>query len=68
MKFRKRMKPVIKSIEEFNWLPFEAIDWYHSKLIAEKKANEYRANGFLAKVIFEDWWSGYFVYIRTIKE
>jgi len=66
MKFRKRMKPIIKAIEEFNWLKFEAIAWYHSKSFAEKKAEEYRNQGFLTKVIFEDWWAGYFVYIRAI--
>ena len=61
MKFRKRMKPILKKIDDVN---YEAVDWYRSKDAAIRKAREYRNNGFRAKVVFEDWWAGYFVYVR----
>ena len=55
------MKRIIKKIDG---LAYEAVDWYHSKNIADKKAECYKNNGFRSHVIFEDWWVGYFVYIR----
>ena len=62
MKFRKRMKKPIKKI---NGLVYEAVDWYHSKKVADRKSDNYKNNGFLSHVIFESWWAGYFVYIRS---
>jgi hypothetical protein len=63
MKFRKRMKPVIK---KFNGLNYEAVDWYHSENSAIKKSNEYKNRGFESVVNLEEWWKGYFVYINGL--
>lgn len=62
MKFRRRMK---KAVKEFNHLLFEATDWYHSKTWANKKAEQYRNQNYLTHVVFEDWFGGWFVYIRA---
>ena len=61
MKFRKRMRPVIKTIRG---RVYEAVDWFHSKSHAEKKAKQYRNQGFFADVVFEKDWIGWFVYIH----
>lgn len=60
MKFRKRMKPIVK---QFVGKTYEAVDWYHSENIAKKKAKEYETKGFLTRVILEPEWKGWFVYI-----
>lgn len=60
MKFRKRMKPIVK---RFAGRKYEAVDWYHSETIARKKAAEYGWYGYLTKVEFEKDWAGWFVYI-----
>lgn len=63
MKFRKRMKPIIKEIDG---LKFEAVDWYHSIKSAFTKADQYSNQGFDVRVQLEEWWKGWFVYIRSI--
>ena len=61
MKFRKRMKKPIKKIDG---LYYESVDWYRTRKSALSKVKQYQSQGFLAKAILEDWWSGWFVYIN----
>lgn len=62
MKFRKRMKPIIKKIGERT---YEAVDWYHSKESAEKKAEEYKGQSFFSEAVYEPKWAGWFVYVSA---
>lgn len=57
------MDPIIRS---FEGVPHEAVCWYRSERGANKEAKCFEINGFSTHVTFEDWWSGWFVWVSIL--
>ena len=63
MRFRKGMKPIIKT---FDGLRYEATDWYRTEKGAENKKAFLENIGFSVVISYEGWWPAYFVYVTNL--
>lgn len=64
MRFRKRMKPILKP---FNGFYYEATDWYRTEAGANRQKTFLENIGFSVKVVYEDWWPAFFVYVSNLR-